>query len=271
MPKETWVTGRGVRERRGFTLIELLVVVSVIGLLVGILMPSLLHARLLARRTACQGNLWALGRAALVYQMKWAGDVPVCWQNVDLQRPRPWKSWRTNLLAYTPRYNAFNCPGAADSGSLGAVFHSADEVRSQELMGTVNAGSYGVMYQYALPGYRVVNCAGLIARGHPMWSCAFSALPGASWTDPAASVYAADAAITREPVTYPTRGYKHYGTSVIMPPSAEEYFDSEVTRRFADRHCGTNCLFVDGHVTSYETAELDGMTAGAPDCVWDTQ
>jgi prepilin-type processing-associated H-X9-DG protein len=32
---------------------------------------------------------------------------------------------------------------------------------------------------------------------------------------------------------------------------------------------GTNCLFVDGHVASYVTGDLDRMVAGSAGCIWD--
>lgn len=59
---------------RGFTLIEILVVVAIIALLVAILMPSLIKARELSRRSVCSSNLHqqALGLGAYAHAFRGA-------------------------------------------------------------------------------------------------------------------------------------------------------------------------------------------------------
>lgn len=54
--------------RRGFTLIELLVVISIIGVLMGILIPALAGARLTARSTVGVANLRSLSQLLMLYE-----------------------------------------------------------------------------------------------------------------------------------------------------------------------------------------------------------
>jgi len=258
--------------RVGFTLIELLLVVALLGLLTALLVPSLVEARTLAKRVACAANLHALGNAASLYQSDFGEYVPICWMNLDASYARPWQSWRMGLLPYSAGVAAFNCPAAHDSGEIGEVFHSVEELAGQDLYGTANAGSYGIMYQASLASYTPIDSRGVPNQGHPAHSLAFSTTPGMAWRDPANSVYVADSHLAKGPVTYPSRRHKEFGASAIVPPSDTEtdYFREDLpTHRFADRHSGTNCLFVDGRVESVATKDLDNMVAGEDDCIWD--
>lgn len=52
---------------RCFTLVELLLVISIISLLLGIVIPSLSHAKQAAKRTLCLNNLHQIGTATAGY------------------------------------------------------------------------------------------------------------------------------------------------------------------------------------------------------------
>lgn len=64
-------------KRSGFTLIELLVVVAIIGLLVGITMPSLAAARRVSKTTKCKHNLHQIGLAMKAYLTTHRDTFPI--------------------------------------------------------------------------------------------------------------------------------------------------------------------------------------------------
>ncbi len=62
--------------RKGFSLIELLIVISIIGILIGLLLPVLSKARAVARDVECQANLHSFGIAITEFTHDNNGHLP---------------------------------------------------------------------------------------------------------------------------------------------------------------------------------------------------
>ena len=74
----------------GFTLVELLVVVAIIGLLAGMLLPSLAKAKVKANRMKCGNNLKQVHMAFTLFADDYDGRLP--WLLTHRQGERLWQS-----------------------------------------------------------------------------------------------------------------------------------------------------------------------------------
>ncbi len=89
--------------RRGFTLIELMVVISIIGIMLGLLLPAVQEARNMARNLQCKDRLRGLGAAMGLY----AGDN---YGSFPYYSPEPAASIGLLYPTYADNVKFFYCP-----------------------------------------------------------------------------------------------------------------------------------------------------------------
>lgn len=117
------------RPRSAFTLVELLVVISIIGVLVGLLLPAVQSARESARRMSCQNNLKQIALAAHLHHDA-LGYLPPARYQAGLDPPplqacgNDSPTWFVRLLPYLEQ------TAAAEQWNLRTPWHAhPQEVR----------------------------------------------------------------------------------------------------------------------------------------------
>ena len=104
-----WTKAKARKARAGFTLIELLVVIAIIGILAGLLTPSLSMAQKKAKRVACVSNLKQIGVMFQMYVGDSGGVMP-CAASLPSANLNNDPRICDVLTPYTDGNGAFQCP-----------------------------------------------------------------------------------------------------------------------------------------------------------------
>ena len=268
------------RSRRAFTLIELLVVVAIIAILVSILMPAVSKARLLAKQVACASQMRSIALAATIYRADYNDKIPIhAGTQVRSADGVLIPNWRF-LLARDGGAGGkvFDCPGTkfllmkpGVATDIRNIIDTADVTKHP--LSSANAGSIGVRGLLPAMGYKPGFPVGQRENSEGAFDNSTSSPGDIAWTlnigwkNPQKAMYVSDVYMVQGfraiPITYPSTEV-HDGSDSIHAPNAGYYLNTTGTsdcRRFADRHNGSNVLFLNGSVLRYKTQDLDAMNS----------
>jgi len=270
VPENTLVsdaTGSACFKRGAFTLVELLVVVAIIALLLGILVPSLGKARLLAKSTLSLSNLRQLGVGVLGYTTVYNGQFPMhsSLKQLTTQQGDPRTRWADSVFPFMQNTDGYLSPNLTDDEQalLTKPFAHTVDPGPTETAATVYHGGYGYNYQY-LGNARHPGYAGSYLPYHNTTGRLASASGTVAIADTAGTSGGGGTYVVDPPLRSVTLGSRGSRKSSFDPNgSGNDYYDGdgEANRsKPAPRNMEkVNICFADGHAENMTANELDGL------------
>ena len=164
-------------QRSGFTLVELLVVLSIIGILVGLLLPAVMAARESARRIQCSNHLHQLGIALHLYH---DGHFTLPPGSLEY---RPWGAsanlknyaWSALILPYLEQQNltydidfhvAFDHPKNQDAASTNLSVYRCPSATAPSILPLRGLSDYAGIFGQRITTRRNTNNGVLVYDDH---------------------------------------------------------------------------------------------------------
>ena len=230
--------------REGFTLIELLVVIAILALLVAMLLPSLKHARDLARTAVCISNANQLGNATYAYcaeNDRWlpngvgaeAGDCRGGWMGHVAPYMYQTDNWNDSQIPYNPGgLGALICPSVE---LIDASLH-VDAVPGQTVVGYYKriSSSYGAVKPFIGCGTHTGDTNVFLPNGKES-----SARISSPYVSPAQNIVFA--------------GYADDHTRW----AANAFRLGHAPKLALIHQLRSTCLYMDGHVQTHDALYLD--------------
>ncbi|MBT3380391.1 MAG: DUF1559 domain-containing protein [Lentisphaerae bacterium] len=211
-----------------FTLIELLVVIAIIAILASMLLPALSRAKDMSQRSSCSNNLKQIGLAMIMY----AEDHDDRFPSYNIAGSGPaYNSWYEQIDLYTNNKQIRRCPELPD-------YHLGYGANWRHVICYADSGT---------------SWADLVRK----FSSFKRPAEDMAFCDSHNGGYRGTNSLLEG-----TSGFQAVYCKHDYPNSAYSLVNNAVSSRHSG---GSNCLFVDGHVTWYKVGRI--LSTGS-DSLW---